>query len=211
MTTWRRIRSPKEISVSLEKTTKHFLRRWESSRPQWEPLALKRENMQQWWTFPGVAGQAKFIQVTKPTTISETLQASPSPAKSNVHNSEIRKRLGEMAAVALGGRWLFVCRSIWKAFWNQIEKYFKTASCVYLDYLCLILQCDWSSETCVTEKKKKSICNWNHMCSSSFLYYQSKHTWKRQIIIFCYSFLKVNDWQQLITASGLGRPCFFFL
>ncbi len=34
----------------------------DSSEPQWEPLSTNGENMEQWWTFPGVAGRPKLPQ-----------------------------------------------------------------------------------------------------------------------------------------------------
>ncbi len=41
---------------------KPFLRLWDSSALWSEPLFTNGENLDQWWTFPGVAGLPKWIQ-----------------------------------------------------------------------------------------------------------------------------------------------------
>ncbi len=41
---------------------KPFRRLWDFSEPRSEPLSTKGENLEQWWTFPGVAGLPKLLQ-----------------------------------------------------------------------------------------------------------------------------------------------------
>ncbi len=35
---------------------------WDSSESRSEPLSTKLENLEQWWTFPGVAGLPNLLQ-----------------------------------------------------------------------------------------------------------------------------------------------------
>ncbi len=49
-------------SISLENVIQLFLRLWDSSEPQSEPLSTNGENLQHWWTFPGLAGLPKLLQ-----------------------------------------------------------------------------------------------------------------------------------------------------
>ncbi len=84
---------------------KPFLKLWDSSGPQWEPLSTNGKNMEQWWTFPGVAGRPKLPQERSDDS-SKRSQKTPQQhlkncrphlpqLKVSVHDSTIRKRLGK--------------------------------------------------------------------------------------------------------------------
>ncbi len=45
-------------------------------RTQWEPLSTNGENMEQWWTFPGVAGRPKLPEEHSDDS-SKRLQKTP--------------------------------------------------------------------------------------------------------------------------------------
>ncbi len=50
------MRKTKWLANQSGKSYKAILRFWDSSEPRSEPLSTNGENLEQWWTFPGVAG-----------------------------------------------------------------------------------------------------------------------------------------------------------
>ncbi len=78
---------------------KPFLRLWDSREPRSEPISTNGENLEQWWTFPGVNGLPKLLQEdnddSSRRSTSKELQASLASIKVSVHDSTIRKTLGK--------------------------------------------------------------------------------------------------------------------
>ncbi len=81
LTKWSRPKDPQKLHIMLRskeiqeqmrkkvieiyqsgKGYKAISKALDSSEPQWEPLSTNGENMEQWWTFPGVAGRPKLPQ-----------------------------------------------------------------------------------------------------------------------------------------------------
>ncbi len=92
--------------VSVWKGYKAILRLWDSSEPWSEPLSTNGENLEQWWTFPGVAGLPQITPRAQRRLIQEVIKNPeqhlkncrphlPQQIKVSVHDSTTRKRLGK--------------------------------------------------------------------------------------------------------------------